>query len=162
MGERELADWWYDRVVRVQHGHYLAALHFDRRHWLLGGLNVVLAAAIGTTVFATLAEKADLLVVTGALSVIATLVSALNAYLAYGERAGRHRVAGARYGAVGRELELLLSRAKFDSEFDGASLSNVKEKLDALAQECPHIPVSVHKRMGKNPPRKLPIGPSGG
>lgn len=151
MDERALANEWYARVVWVQYGHYIAALHFNRRHWFLGGVNVLLAAAVGTSVFATLAQKADLLVLTGALSVIATLSSALQTFLSYGERADKHRVAGARYGIVGRELELLLARP----ELVIGALEKTKEKLDALAQECPHIPDAVHKQMAKFPPKGL-------
>lgn len=151
MNERDLASEWYGRVAWVQHGHYVAALDFNRRHWFIGGLTVVLAAAVGTSVFATLAKRADLLVLTGALSVVVTLVSALQTFLSYGERADKHRVAGARYGVVGRELELLLARPQFDSN----SLARVKEKLDVLAQECPHIPDAVNKKIERNPPKRL-------
>lgn len=149
--ERDLALAWYSRVVWVQHGHYVAALHFTRRHLLLGGSAVVLAAAVGTSVFATLAKQADLLALTGALSILATLASALQTFLSYGERADKHRVAGARYGMVGRELELMLAGLQFDP----VELRQVKEKLDGLAQECPHIPDTVHKRMERNPPQGL-------
>ncbi|MCI0560711.1 MAG: SLATT domain-containing protein [Nitrososphaera sp.] len=153
LNERDLAHAWYGRVVWVQHGHYVAALHFNRRHWFIGTFTVVLAAAVGTSVFATLAKQADLLVLTGALSVVATLASALQTFLSYGERADKHRVAGARYGVVGRELELLLARSEFNSE----ALAKVKERLDALAQECPHIPDAVHKRMERERPEGLPF-----
>lgn len=97
MNERILAHEWYGRVAWVQYGHYIAALHFNRCHWFLGGFNVLLAAAIGTSAFATLSQKANLLVLMGALSVTATLASALQTFLTYGDRADKHRVAGARY-----------------------------------------------------------------
>lgn len=149
--ERDLAVEWYSRVVWVQQGHYLAALHFTRRHWLLGGSTILLTALVGTSVFASLNRQADLLVLTGALSVMATLLAALQTFLSYGERADKHRVAGARYGVVGRALELMLASAQFDAP----GLVKIKERLDALAQECPHIPDAVHKKMQGNPPIRL-------
>jgi len=103
--KRDIAREWYLRVVWIQYGHYRAALHFTWMHRLLGGSTVLLTAAIGTSVFAALAKQANFLIVTGALSVIATLFSALQTFLSYGERADKHRVAGARYGIVGRGLE---------------------------------------------------------
>ena len=153
INERDLGSEWYNRAVWVQNGHYLAALYFSRRHWFVGAFTVVVAAAVGTSVFATLAKQVDLLPLTGALSVVATLASALQTFLSYGERADKHRVAGARYGVVGRDLELLLSKPQFDSD----ALSMVKEKLDALAQECPHIPDAVHKKMERSPAKRLPF-----
>jgi hypothetical protein len=147
VNERQLALQWYGRVVLVQHGHYLAALYFTRRHWILGGATVALTAAVGTSVFATLAKQADLLVLTGALSIFATLTASLQMFLSYGERADKHRVAGARYGTIGRELELLLAAP----EFRYGCLEKVKTELDALARECPHIPDAVHKGMAKAP-----------
>ena len=126
-------------------------MYFSRRHWFLGGFTVVLAAAVGTSVFATLTKQANLLVLTGALSVLVTIISALQTFLSYGERADKHRGAGARYGVVGRELELILAKPQFDS----TALARVKERLDALAQECPHIPDAVNKRVKRNPPQGL-------
>jgi hypothetical protein len=153
MNERELADAWYSRVVWTQHGHYVAALHFTRRHRLLGGLTVLFTAAVGTSAFATISKQVDLSALTGALSVLAALLAALQTFLSYGERADKHRVAGASYGVVGRSFELLLARPELNHE----NLEKLKERLDALALECPHIPDEVHKRMKKNPPDRLPF-----
>lgn len=148
MNQTQLAMMWYRRVEWVQHGHYVAALYFDRRHWLLGGVNVVLAAAVGTSLFAALSNETNnkhILAITGGLSVVTTLVAALQTFLSYGGRADRHRVSGARYGIVGRELELMLSQP----ELEISKLPSIKENLDSLAQECPHIPDVVHKILEK-------------
>ena len=142
---------WYNRVVWIQYGHYKSALYFSRRHSVMGSITVLMTAVIGTSVFATLAKQADLLVLVGALSVMATLLSALQTFLSYGERAERHKIAGSRYGKVGRQLELLLAHEQFDQN----ELVKIKEQLDSLSQECPHIPDKVNKLMEKKPPLGL-------
>lgn len=149
MSERDIAREWYERVVWIQYGHYRTALSLTRRHQILGGLNVGLSAVVGTSLFATLGNQANLLVFTGVVSILTTLVAAIQAFLSYGERADKHRIAGARYGVVGRRLEVLLARP----ELNVNELEKVEERLGALSQECPHIPEYVNKQMQKEPPK---------
>ncbi|WP_414896029.1 SLATT domain-containing protein [Pseudomonas chlororaphis] len=60
----------------------------------------------------------------GAMSVLAAVMTALQTTLRYQELAEKHREAGARYNALGREIELLLSYSDLDlnvvSEIRGA------------------------------------------
>jgi hypothetical protein len=141
---RELATEWLERAERTQHGHYLAALYYSQRHYWMGVPVVLLTAAVGTSVFATLQNKPDawVQISVGLLSFLATLLAALQTFLSYGERAEKHRLAGARYGAIGRRLELLLAT---DSGWE--VLEEVEKELSSLAQESPNIPRVVHKPM---------------
>lgn len=142
MAHRELAVEWLHRAERTQHGHYLAALHFSQWHYWMGVPVVLLTAAVGTSVFATLQNKPDawVQITVGLLSFLAALLAALQTFLGYGERAEKHRLAGARYGGIGRRLELLLA-----SDSGWEALKEIEEELNSLAQESPNIPRVVHK-----------------
>lgn len=150
MGSRQVALEWYKRVATVAHGHYRAALRFSRLNFWFGIPSVVLATIVGTAVFASLQQKPELWIqiVVGLMSIVAAIFAALQSFLGYGEKAEKHRVAGAKYNGIGRELELLLSQDQ-----DWSALDSIRTRIDALAQDSPHIPESVHEEMPNDPQR---------
>lgn len=152
MGNRAVAIEWSKRLAVVAHGHYRAALRYSKLHFWLGIPTVILATIVGTSLFATLQEKPDVKwqIAVGIMSLAAALFSALQSFLNYGEKAERHRAAGARYNAVGRELEQLLAQSE-----DWSALTNIRKRIDKLAEDSPHIPESVHENMAKIPVEPL-------
>jgi len=148
MDQQQVAATWYKRVATVAHGHYRAALRYSRLSFWFGVPSVTLATIVGTTVFASLQQEPNLWVqiCIGLMSIAAAVLSALQSFLGYAEKVERHRFAGAKYNAIGRELELLLSQ-----NHDWSGLNAIRNRIDALAQDAPHIPESVHKEMNENP-----------
>jgi len=148
--QREVAGKWYDQIAIKQHEHYLAALRFSRLHYWVGIPLILLSAVVGRSVLARPQQKrnASGRIAIGMLSVSATVLAALQTFLSYNERAEKHRMAGARYAALGWQLALMLAQ---DSECSG--LDDIGKQLDALAQESPSIPVAVDKAMEGYRPR---------
>jgi hypothetical protein len=147
---------WYDRVCVTQIGHYASAQHYSRLHYWLGIPVMVLSTVVGTSVFATLQQQQldpILRITVGLLSVVAAVLASLQTFLGFSERAERHRVAGAKYGAVGRELQACL--ASTQDEVDPCT-AQIRERLDALAQESPNVPPAIYRRseMESAEPRK--------
>ena len=105
----QVLDEWYERVAVTQRAHYLSADHFGARKYWLGVPAVVLSTLVGTSVFATVQKQPELWLQlsVGLASVLSALLTNLQTFLGYSERAERHRIAGAKYGALGRELEQL-------------------------------------------------------
>jgi len=145
MASRVVAIKWYQRAATTAHGHYRAALRYSRLHYWFGFPTVVLATVVGTSVFATLQAKPELWwqLTVGVMSIAAAILSALQSFLGYSDKAEKHRAAGAKYNAVGRQLELWLSLPQEDE----AVLESIRQRIDALAQESPHIPESVFREM---------------
>jgi hypothetical protein len=148
--QREVAEEWYDRIEVIQHEHYLATLHFARLHHWLGISLVLLSAIVGRCVFAAPQQKRHESgrVALGVLSVSATVLAALQTFLSNNERAEKHRMAGARYRALGWQLALMLAHDPDCSGFD-----DIRKQIDALARESPSIPKAVHKAMSGYCPR---------
>lgn len=136
---------WYERISIVAVGHYRAALRFSRLHFWIALPTVVLSAAVGTAVFATLQQQSAfwLQFVVGAMSVLAAILTALQSTLRYQELAEKHRDAGAKYNALGREIELMITLREADPD----KINNLRVRIDSLALESPHIPQAVHKHM---------------
>ncbi len=148
MPSTPVAQQWYNRAALVAHGHYRAALRFSRLNYWFGFPSVVLATIVGTSVFATLQAKPEFWwqVLVGVMSIAAAILSALQSFLGYSDKAEKHRAAGAKYNAIGRELELWLSLPQEDLQ----RLDAIRQRIDSLAQESPHIPESVHREMSKS------------
>lgn len=136
---------WYKRSSTVAVGHYKTAERYARLNGMLSGSSAILSAAVGTAVFVTLQQqpKPWIKIMVGLVSVVVAVLATLSATLGFQEKAERHRLAGSRYNAVGRELEQLMSQPTLET----TSLTNVRLRLDALAQEVPHIPRSVHDEL---------------
>ena len=130
----------------TQRAHYLSADHFERRKYWLGIPAVVLATVVGTSVFATLSEKPDVSVqiAIGLASVAAAVLTSLQTFMGYPERAEKHRLAGARYGSLGREIETLRTLDSVTRD----DMDRLRVRLDTLATESPNTPQSIYKKAG--------------
>ncbi len=147
MSGRKVAIEWSQRVAAVAHGHYRAALRYSTFQQWLGLPTVLLTTIVGTSVFATIQHRPEVMwqIIIGLMSIAAAVFSALQSFLNYNAKAEQHRSAGARYNAVGRELEQLLSQN------DMSSLTEIRKKIDLLADESPHIPDAVQQEIAKIP-----------
>ena len=145
MSSRPVALRWYERASTVAYRHYQAAQRFSRLNFFFGLPTVILATVVGTSVFATLQAKPEFWwqVTIGLMSIAAAILSALQSFLGYSDKAEKHRAAGSKYNAVGRELELWLAQPAEDL----VRLESMRQRIDALAQESPHIPASTYRNL---------------
>lgn len=144
---RTVANDWYQRSSTVAVGHYKTAEYLAQKHRRLSGWSAVLSAIVGTAVFGTLQSNPDNVVkiVVGLLSVVAAVLATISTSMGYQEKAESHRMAGAKYNSVGRSLELLRAAPTIDV----TQLGTLRDRLDALAAEMPHIPKHVHEEIAK-------------
>ena len=149
--QRELVLAWLRRARESQMVHYeMANLLSTRGRWL--GVPVIfITTVIGTSVFASL-SSVDITpmakIMVGSLSVIAAVLSSLQTFFKYSERAEKHRSTAARFGAIRRKLEILYADQSDIAEKH--YLDSLREELDQLSDESPHVPVSVFERIQKN------------
>jgi hypothetical protein len=144
---KQVLDDWYQRVAVTQRAHYLSADYFGARKYWLGIPAVVLSTLVGTSVFATVQKQPELWlqITVGLASVAAALLASLQTFLGYAERAEKHRVAGAKYGALGRELEQIRASDTLQS---AEAMSEVRKRLDDLAVESPNNPLPIYRKAG--------------
>ena len=146
----EVMNDWYTRVVHHSKGHYLAAGRFQSARYWLGVPAVVLSTFVGTAVFAAMEKDASQYVQWGAAtaSVLAAILAGLQTFLGYSERSEKHRIAGAKYGALGRQLEVMRSSSVDPSD---ESLQHFMDQLDALSLESPNVPRDLYLKAGTAP-----------
>src|SRR4051812_10822647 len=86
--EGVLVDWRH-RARDAQYAHHLAADRFERLNYRLGIPAVVFSTVVGTAVFATLQKEVDLRIKisVGLISVAAAILTALQTFMRFSERA---------------------------------------------------------------------------
>lgn len=106
---------------------------------------IALSTIVGTSVFASIQKQPELWVeiTVGLASVLAAVLASLQTFLGYSARAEKHRVAGAKYGALGRELEVL--RAS-DEAIPSETIEGLRKRLDALALESPNNSLRIYMK----------------
>ena len=146
MTNKELLEDWYQRVKVTQRAHYASANHFGKGKFWLGIPAVILSALVGTTVFASLQAKSELWlqILVGLASVAAAVLTSLQTFLGYSERSEKHRIAVAKYGSLGRELEFLKSLEFVEQD----KIISIKSRLDELAVESPNNPKKIYYSVG--------------
>jgi hypothetical protein len=142
--EELLAD-WYRRVRESQFAHYEASKPLARANYMFGLPVVALSTFVGTSVFATLQEQAaiEFRIAVGCVSVLAAVLSSLQTFLRYAERAEKHRGVAVRYGALRREIEMLQANG---APYDAKKIDAIREKIDAISTEAPEVPQRIWNR----------------
>jgi len=142
---KNLLGGWYRRLRECQFLHYEAAKALASYNYWLGLPAVLLATLVGTSVFAALGRSVDprLQIFVGLVSVAAAMLSGVQTFLHFSERAEKHRSVGARYGALRREIEEILT---VGGEVPREILAALREKIDKLAEEAPNVSSRIWTR----------------
>jgi hypothetical protein len=150
---KELVLAWLRRARESQMAHYEMANVLSRRSQWLGVPVILITAIVGTSVFASIAAEpiaVEAKVVVGLLSVFAAVLSSLQTFFKFSERAEKHRAFAARYGAVRREIEALFAEGVATQERHYVGV--LREKLDRLAEEAPNVPTRIFTGAQKESP----------
>lgn len=139
------------RAHRAGRAQYLAAKQAGAMHSRLGLPSVVLSATVGTAVFGTLAVQPEpyLVILTGGVSLGAGILTAVQTFFSFAERAEKHRMAGAKYIGIKRHLDLLKTRYATQESIDDpefSQLSEIIENVNQLDKESPDVPDRLYDR----------------
>lgn len=146
----EQAEGYQRHALHMGYGHYTAGRQATRKHVVLGLPVVVLTAIVGTSIFATLSDNPAVpwKIITGLVSLSATVLAALQTFFGFSEHAEKHKLAGARYGALRRDIELfaLKYRNADQSHRDQAlaELEALTKRLSQLAGDSPDLPDELY------------------
>jgi hypothetical protein len=149
MSPSDLLAHWRFRNHRVQLAHYESARRFERLHLWLGLPAIALSAIVGTTVFATLSDAADVRVqiAVGFLSVAAAVLTGLQTFLRYSELSEKHRLAGAKFANLKHRIELLVAFPPSTEEELKEALTSIEETWSKLREESPTLPTRIWRRI---------------
>ncbi len=112
---------------------------------LLGIPAVALASIVGSAVIATIEKEVgiNMKLLIALLSIGAAVLTGFQTFLRFSERAEKHRQMGARYGAIAREIERLLTMPETALSEKAELVDAIRLRLDSLSEEAPVIPPSL-------------------
>jgi hypothetical protein len=141
----QLLEDWHLRLRFVQFAHYESAKSFEHLNYWIGVPAALFSAFVGTSVFASIGKTVDarFQIVVGLVSVLTTVLSSVQTFLRFSEKAENHRVAAARYGALRREVEEILTVGE---NITKDIITPLRREIDKLAEEAPHIPSRIWSR----------------
>jgi hypothetical protein len=142
---------WLKRARESLFSHYTAAENCAKLNRRLGIPVLILTTIVGTSVFASLQQKVDpiLQILVGLISVAAAILSGLQTFLGFAERAEKHRMTAARYSALRREIEFLLTFENNTKLHDPEHLDALRIKIDKLGEEAPSITSKIWDEAGR-------------
>lgn len=141
----DLLQRWVKRARESQLSHHLMAERLESQHKWFGILVIIITSTAGAT--AILSElKGDTKVWLGLITLLATILTALQTFLKLEEKANRHKVAAAGYGDVRRLLELasVLPASIMDARLKQAETTYAK-----LAIESPSVSKGIYDKAMK-------------
>ena len=152
---------WLKRVREAQFAHYDADRRLTAWHYWIGFPATILSSIVGTSVFASIGESVDLRakILVGLTAVIAAVLTALQTFWRFSERADRHRKTAGAYAQVRREIEeCLVCRNQISPEVVG----EIRKKVDGIAAEAPAIPSKAWDAAIRSAGNKYFLGPEQG
>jgi hypothetical protein len=147
-----LSDWLGD-AHRAQHAHSAAADHYSRLDLWIGGSAVVLAAVIGTSVFATLGQPLPTAwrVAGAILTFAAAALSGFQTFFKGAARAEVHRQACRRYEALVREIEQIEIDPPDSEKEAEQELSRLRSGFHEAGDQAPQVPTRSWAQVERMP-----------
>jgi len=143
----ELLSGWLLHAHKERDRHDYAARRYEGRRFILGSIAIALSAAVGTSVFASLATAAKdpwIAVAVGLASVAATVLTALSTFLDYAGRAQRHRKAAAACKSIVHEIEQAFATIQSGGQVDHAGIQAIRTRFDTIESETPVVLSAVY------------------
>ena len=121
--------------------HYKSVDLDNRWNNFIGVPVVITTTIVATSIFATLNSNPEIKwrILTGMISILAAVLSALQTFFRFSDRAEKHRVCGAKYGALRRKIEQFVLKYKGapDDKRSEAlkEMENISQSLSQLAED---------------------------
>lgn len=140
---------WYKGIRILHRAHYEAARQFEVRNLYLGVPIIILTAASGTSILATLGVETDVKakIIIGGLSIVASILASLQTFLRYSEMAEKHKTVATKYGILRRELDELILIPPKGKSLKPEFITDFRKRWDAIDEESPSIPDKIRERI---------------
>jgi hypothetical protein len=145
--DNELVLRWLLRARESQFAHYEMGVIFDRWNKWFGVPVIAITTIVSGSIFSVIQKDAtgEMKYWTMGLSLLAVVLTSLQTFLKFSERAEKHRAAAAEYGVVRRRLEVL----HISSQKSLDSLNKLGEEISALGSRVPAISNATFNRIKK-------------
>lgn len=129
-----LLEKWQRRIRAAHKAHYYEASKLEKKQKNLGIIVVCLTTLVGTSVFTSLAKEYQ--VITGLLSVSATIFAALQTYLNYSEKRTAHLMASTQLSSIKKRIEGVLVTESTDEKLK-EFIEEIRKEWDSTTTSAP-------------------------
>lgn len=146
--QTKLVTVWETDFRLICHAHYDAAVRAARKNYQLGIPVVVLSAIVGSAIFISLEKDPNVYfkIFVGLLSLSSVVLASLQTFLKWSERAEKHREAGARFGALLKEVEQHKALPPRTEDELSAWCDSLRDRWDELSLESPTVPKDLWQK----------------
>ncbi len=142
----QLLEDWRKRVYAAQSAHYASADRFRLLNYVVGVPAIVFSSIVGTAIFVGLEKDSPRAFAVAFASIVAAVLSGLQTFLRFAERAAQHGTAGDWYSAIRRDIEQILhlpveSRGKAKD-----CLDTIRKEMNRAGQDAPELSVRLWQR----------------
>ncbi|NTU57576.1 MAG: SLATT domain-containing protein [Chlorobiaceae bacterium] len=138
----DLLERWHNGLRILQKGNFMASTHYGKCGKLFGIPVVIITSIVSSAIFATIGKSADsaIQLTAGFISILATVLSSLQTFLGYSERASSHKEAAVGYGTLRTEVQVLLANdlSKVNNLDD--RIESIRTRWNALDKSSPTLP----------------------
>jgi hypothetical protein len=144
VGYVDLLHRWLKRVRESAFAHYVAEEKYSRLRLIIGVPAAFMSAIVGTSVFAALDSNSGLdtrvKIIVGVMSILAAVLTGLQTFLRFSERAEQHRKIATEFGILRRYIEANLTANKPVSD---QLVDDIRKRIDDLTKSAPNVPPNV-------------------
>jgi hypothetical protein len=148
--QKKLIEEWKFRLNRAQIGHYSSSENYDSWQKIVGVCSVVLSSIVMSILFFdfNILQNNYIKITLSILSILVAIASALQTFLAPGEKSERHRHRAVKYGALRRRLELYIANENSDEEVS-KFLYDINREWDLVTEDAPVTPKNIRDKIPK-------------
>lgn len=151
--EKELLKKWLRRAKRRQLAHRLAAKKKQNYHLWVGLPAAIISAIVGIFAFSAF-ESQNKFFLIGTLSLVVSILTALQTFLKFDLKSKEHQNADIGYGQIRHDIEEALTFQEFVSKKDiKLKCEQIKLKIENVNNHSPLIPESIWSAATKLTPR---------
>ena len=141
------AEGYRRQCMIIGKSHYLAAEYAGKMHNKLGVPIVVISAIVGTAIFSTLTKDPNIYwkIGTGIVSVMVSVLAALQTFFNFSQKSENHKKAGSLYSQHRRKIDMFGIRYRSLDDIDKKKaiqeLEEISNQLSQLSSETPTFDV---------------------
>lgn len=137
---------WHRRCRQSQRLNYVTGNIYLKYHYLIGIFTIILSAIVSSTFFTQIQTMPAFVVyIAGSVNILVAILSALQTFFRFSEKSEKYKSISAKYGAVRRQLELLMTQENISKAELERQLDAIREIMDNLAMNSLNIPARVKK-----------------
>lgn len=158
--KKDLIADWHRRCRQSQRLNYVTGNMYLKFHYIVGVISIIISTIVSSTFFAQISQQSSvqqnntnvsiMTYIGGFLSISVGILSALQTFFRFSEKSEKYKMISAKYGAIRRQLEHLMSKDDISKIELERQLEIIRKSMDDLAINSLSIPARIKKNQIKD------------